>query len=98
MDTENLVRMANQIGSFFEAMPDRDEALEGVSNHIRKFWALRMRKQLAEYRERDDGTGLMPIVVDALTLHPIMTPPPPLDPPEPRSAAEKHDWNGASES
>lgn len=98
MNIDNLVLMANQIGGFFEAMPDRDEALEGVSNHIRKFWALRMRSQLTEYNERDHGTGLMPIVVEALTIHPIMEAPPPLDPPEPRSDEDKHAWNGASES
>ena len=27
MHQESLIRMANQIGTFFEAMPDRDEAL-----------------------------------------------------------------------
>ena len=30
--------MANQIGSFFEARSDRTEALEGIAQHIRKFW------------------------------------------------------------
>ena len=97
MNIDNLVLMANQIGGFFDAMPDRDEAIEGVSNHIRKFWAPRMRKQLTEHWEAGADTGLMPIVVEALTAHPIMAAPPPLDPPEPRSAKEKHDWNGASE-
>ncbi len=97
MNIDNLVLMANQIGSFFEAMPDRDEAVEGISNHIRKFWARRMRQQLNEHWEAGHDSGLMPIVVEAMTLHPIMAAPPPLDPPEPRSDAEKHDWNGASE-
>ena len=27
MDTDNLVRMANRIGEFFQAMPEREEAL-----------------------------------------------------------------------
>ena len=38
MHTDPLVKMANQIGHFFEAMPDRPEALEGIAQHIRKFW------------------------------------------------------------
>ena len=40
MDSANLVRMANRIGEFFEAMPERDEALQGIAEHIRKFWEL----------------------------------------------------------
>lgn len=31
MDVSNLIRMANRIGEFFEAMPDRDEALHGIA-------------------------------------------------------------------
>ena len=31
MDADNLIRMANRIGEFFEAMPDRDEALNGIA-------------------------------------------------------------------
>ena len=37
MDIDNLVHMANRIGHFFAAMPDRAEALDGVATHIRKF-------------------------------------------------------------
>ena len=48
MDADNLVRMANRIGDFFEAMPDREEALEGIATHIRKFWEPRMRRQFFE--------------------------------------------------
>ena len=43
MDSANLVRMANRIGEFFEAMPEREEALQGIAEHIRKFWEPRMR-------------------------------------------------------
>ena len=46
MDNDTLVRMANRIADFFEAMPDRDEALEGIAGHIRKFWEPRMRRAL----------------------------------------------------
>ncbi|WP_434064135.1 formate dehydrogenase subunit delta [Roseateles aquae] len=37
MDVAKLVRMANQIGHFFEAMPDHAEALDGIATHIKKF-------------------------------------------------------------
>ena len=48
MEISNLIRMANRIGQFFEAMPDRQEAGEGVANHIHKFWEPRMRTQLLD--------------------------------------------------
>jgi formate dehydrogenase subunit delta len=46
---EQIVRMANDIGNFFRAEPDRKAALEGVSNHINKFWTRRMRQRLHDY-------------------------------------------------
>ena len=48
MDIHNLVHMANQIGEFFSAYPDRSEAMDGIANHIRKFWEPRMRLKLFE--------------------------------------------------
>ena len=49
MNIANLVSMANQIGTFFDAMPDRDEATRGVATHIRKYWAPRMREALVAH-------------------------------------------------
>ena len=46
MHTDTLIQMANQIGAFFEAMPDREEALEGIAMHIKRFWEPRMRRWL----------------------------------------------------
>jgi formate dehydrogenase subunit delta len=68
METDNLVRMANRIGEFFDAMPDREEALDGIATHLRKFWEPRMRRQLAEHL-RAGGAGLDPIVLEALRAH-----------------------------
>lgn len=66
MEAENLVRMANRIGDFFEAMPDREEALEGIAKHVRMFWEPRMRTQLREIVVAQGGAGLSPMVQDAL--------------------------------
>ena len=68
MDIVNLIRMANRIGDFFAALPDRDEAAEGVANHIQKFWEPRMRNALldfvAEHPDGDAGTQqLHPLVL-----------------------------------
>ena len=69
MDIEKLVRMANQIGTFFQAMPDHAEALDGIATHIQKFWEPRMRRELLAAME---GTGaaseLLPIVREAIEL------------------------------
>lgn len=75
MDSANLVRMANRIGEFFEAMPERDEALQGIAEHIRKFWEPRMRAELARVlASTDEAQALKPIVREALVLHPLTLP------------------------
>jgi formate dehydrogenase subunit delta len=65
MNTENLVRMANRIGDFFEAMPDRKEALEGIAGHIKRFWEPRMRKEILAYIDAG-GADLSDIVREAI--------------------------------
>ena len=49
MDADNLIRMANRIGEFFAAMPDRNEALDGIAQHLRKFWEPRMRAAIVAH-------------------------------------------------
>lgn len=48
MEIDTLIHMANRIGSFFEALPDRQEGLDGVAEHLRRYWEPRMRRQLLE--------------------------------------------------
>ena len=66
MDADNLVRMANRIGEFFIAMPDRTEAKDGIVNHIRMFWEPRMREQLFAHIDREESSGLAPLVLEAV--------------------------------
>ncbi len=61
---EELVRMANQVALFFEAYPD-DEALEGVRDHLRKFWDPAMRRELIEI-EVSGTLPLRPLVARAV--------------------------------
>jgi formate dehydrogenase subunit delta len=49
MNINQLIKMANQIGSFFETMPDRQEGLAGIAKHLKDFWDPRMRKELLAY-------------------------------------------------
>lgn len=69
MDIHNLIHMANQIGGFFEAMPDREEALSGIAVHLQHFWEPRMRSQLLAYVDAEDGKDLKAIVVSAIRAH-----------------------------
>lgn len=67
MDAANLIRMANRIGEFFEAMPEREPALQGIAEHIRKFWAPRMRTQLAQLLDgQAQEPAFTPIMREAL--------------------------------
>jgi len=44
---ETLIRMANQIATFFASQPE-SEQLEGVVSHINRFWERRMRERLLQ--------------------------------------------------
>lgn len=69
MDIDNLVRMANQIGEFFSAYPDHNEALDGIANHISKFWEPRMRQKLLDAMDQGHTAELSALVLQSLTLH-----------------------------
>jgi formate dehydrogenase subunit delta len=43
---EQLIQMANDIGNFFRAEPQREEAIAGIMNHFSKYWTRRMREKL----------------------------------------------------
>jgi formate dehydrogenase subunit delta len=69
MHLENLVSMANQIGQFFSAYPDRQEAIDGIATHIHKFWEPRMRMRLIEAVTAGHAQDLMPLVSDSIKTH-----------------------------
>ena len=63
---DKLIRMANQIATFFLSQPESVRA-EGVATHINKFWEPRMRRHLFEHLDAG-GEGLLPLVIEASTL------------------------------
>jgi len=77
MNINSLVTMANQIGTFFESYPDRQEASDEIANHLKRFWAPRMRIELYDHIDREDGAGLKPIVLAAIASHRGQKAPPP---------------------
>lgn len=70
MKANHLIEMANQIGMFFDSLPDREEALTGIAEHIRKFWEPRMRRSLlAAFDGEGKEAGFTEIVLAALTKY-----------------------------
>ncbi|WP_343587269.1 formate dehydrogenase subunit delta [Herbaspirillum sp.] len=69
MNTEHLVKMANQIGAFFSTMPDHEQAVADLATHLKRFWEPRMRKAFLEHIEQTQGQGVDPIVLEAVSKH-----------------------------
>ncbi|AKH20135.1 formate dehydrogenase subunit delta [Sedimenticola thiotaurini] len=69
MNIDRLIKMANQIGTFFESIPDREQALQEIAGHLKKFWDPRMREKLIAHLESSSDSGLTPIVLDSLRAH-----------------------------
>ena len=63
MSPDKLVRMANQIATFFSSKP-HDEGVAGVADHISNFWEPRMRAQLFDHIAAG-GEGLNGLVIEA---------------------------------
>jgi formate dehydrogenase subunit delta len=61
---DKLVRMANQIGDFYAAMPEK-EATEGVATHLTRFWTPKMIREIVAFADRG-GAGLNPIAARAV--------------------------------
>lgn len=68
MDIQRLVTMANQIGDFYEAYQNQSQVQQEIAGHLNKFWALPMRKQIAEYVQKG-GAGLHAQVASAIKSH-----------------------------
>ncbi len=62
---EHLAQMANDIGNFFRAQPDREDAIAGIANHIQSYWTLRMREKLFA-QIKDDSSSLDELPREAL--------------------------------
>jgi formate dehydrogenase subunit delta len=63
MSHDKLIRMANQIATFFESQPGA--CGPAVAAHINDFWEPRMRAQLLDHAAAG-GAGLRPEVLDAI--------------------------------
>jgi formate dehydrogenase subunit delta len=65
MNTEKLIKMANDIADFFNAESDKDIASTGVMKHIQRSWDPRMKKAIIAHSQQG-GSGLSPLASDAI--------------------------------
>jgi formate dehydrogenase subunit delta len=61
---DKLVRMANQIGDFYAAMPEK-EATAGAASHLRLYWTPKMIGELVAFAEAGRA-GLNPTAAHAV--------------------------------
>jgi len=69
VDAHKLVKMVNEIASFFEAEPDRNAALEAVAGHLKRFWDPRMRREIVRFVDEQGGEGLKETALLAIRTH-----------------------------
>ncbi|ASU39658.1 formate dehydrogenase [Herbaspirillum sp. meg3] len=72
MNLPHLIKMANQIGTFFSTMPDHEQAVMDLASHIKRFWEPRMRRALLLYVDEKGGEELSDIVRESVKLHHAM--------------------------
>ncbi len=68
MTPSKLIKMANQIAAFFEAMPNREQAAKDVAAHIQRNWEPRMRAALLQHVVEHGDAELSSLVREALPL------------------------------
>ena len=66
MKTERLIKMANDIGDFFNAESNKEIAAEGIAKHILRSWDPRMRRDIIAYCQQD-GSALSDLAKKAIS-------------------------------
>jgi formate dehydrogenase subunit delta len=68
MNIDHLIKMANEISSFWEGELGEDKAANDVATHLRRYWEPRMRAQMIQYLEERQGAGLSDVAKQAVTI------------------------------
>jgi len=67
MNTDYVLRMANQIADALGINPDQEQAVRDLADHLNRFWEPRMRGSLLTLADTPDGAArLSPLVQRAL--------------------------------
>jgi formate dehydrogenase subunit delta len=68
MNMDHLIKMANEISSFWEGELGVDKAANDVATHLKRYWEPRMRAQMIRYFEGRQGAGLSDVARQAVAL------------------------------
>ena len=68
MNIDLLIKMANEITSFWEGEVGQDKAANEVATHLKRYWEPRMRAQMIGYFEQRQGAGLNDVAKAAVAL------------------------------
>jgi len=70
MNVDHLIGMANQIGAFFTSQGTHDEAVDGIADHLKRFWEQRMLQTIGAFVNAGgdalEQSGLQQNVVEAV--------------------------------
>jgi formate dehydrogenase subunit delta len=69
MNTDHLTKMANEISAFFEFESGREQAVDDVAGHMRRFWDPRMRREIIAHLQQG-GAGLSEVARAAVAKLP----------------------------
>ena len=67
MNIDLLIKMANEIGSFWHGEIG-EAASNEVATHLKRYWEPRMRAQIITYYEQRHGAGLSDVALKAVQL------------------------------
>ena len=68
MNIDHMIKMANEITSFWEGEVGQDKAANEVATHLKRYWEPRMRGQMIGYFEQRQGAGLNDVAKAAVAL------------------------------
>jgi formate dehydrogenase subunit delta len=75
MNIDLLIKMTNEIGAYFAAEPDTEQAARDVAAHLRRYWDPRMRRQMITYYQERQGAGLSDLALRGVGLLAAAEPP-----------------------
>ena len=67
MNIERLITMTNDIATYFAIEPDHAAAVEGIRDHLTRFWDPVMRRELKTH-VMHGGVGLLPLAQEAVEV------------------------------
>jgi formate dehydrogenase subunit delta len=68
MNIDHMIKMANEISSFWQGEVGGDAAPNEVATHLKRYWEPRMRAQMITYYEERHGAGLSDVALKAVQL------------------------------